>query len=285
MQRKAWIFVSIICQDFILSFAIVDAGYLGTAFTYVYDRNTNHFYEEKKDIPYAFAEEFRPSLQKSWRLEQGKQCWLVEPLTERQLALYFRGEKLSFSATLSLTDQGINVLAPAKDRPYHYTYKNQALAIEGQYKLHGKKHFFTNDCASIDFSYGYPPRDTFWNWASLLGYSKSGDAVGINLVSPFNDELENCLWFNGEVTLLGKADFAYSKPMDKYNATIAVSGRQKLKIRFFPEGARKENTDLLLLKSQFTQVFGQFVAEYSKDESKTIVIEGFGLLEEHHAFW
>ena len=51
-----------------------------------------------------------------------------------------------------------------------------------------------------------------------------------------------------------------------------------------PKGARKENINVLLMKSKFTQVYGP-MSGFIKEDGDIVKIDGFGVMEEHEALW
>lgn len=284
-QRKAWVFAGILTDEFILSLAIVDAGYIGNGFIYVYERKTGLFYEERKQLPFYFQDGFRPSLKNIWQLKIGNSYWLIDPCANNKLVFVYNGSKISTEFSIQLNENGLNTIAPAQENPYHFTYKNMSLPTQGHYIIKGKRHSFSSQNAVIDFSNGYPPRQTFWNWASLIGKTSDNQTIAINLVDGFNDGMENCLWLDRTPILLEKAQFHYNRPIDNYNTEILTDGTTKLQLHFFPEGSRCENINLFLLKSKFVQAFGEFSGKVFLADNKELSIHGIGIVEEHNALW
>jgi hypothetical protein len=77
---------------------------------------------------------------------------------------------------------------------------------------------------SIDFTKGYPPRETIWNWLSFIGNTESGKIIAVNLVDRFNANMENILWVNGQKQLLSNAKFTLQEPYDKTDWLIENGG-------------------------------------------------------------
>jgi len=134
----------------------------------------------------------------------------------------------------------------------------------------------------LDFTLGYPPRRTFWNWAAGSGQA-GGERIGFNLVAEFNEGLENALWIGGRILPLAQAHFRYEKGALERTWRVRTEDGV-FEATFEPEGKRAENIDVLVISSKFTQMFGRFVG--------TLLIEGErvpftadGVVEEHHAVW
>src|SRR5262249_5256361 len=54
-QRKAWLYLGAMTDRYMVGYAVVDAGLLGTGFAYAYDRERGLLVEEKVTVPIAFA--------------------------------------------------------------------------------------------------------------------------------------------------------------------------------------------------------------------------------------
>ncbi|MCB1179821.1 MAG: DUF2804 domain-containing protein [Leptospiraceae bacterium] len=282
LTRKAWVFSGIITEEYIIGFAIVDAGYIGTAFCYLWDRKNQVYLEEKSDRFFGFPESFNPSLSSDWSLEDGAKKWSFRK-KDNQYIVSFIGKKINLEYSLTETENGVSVIAPSKDRPFHFTYKNMNLKANVKLNMNGENINFEGYFGTIDFSKGFPPRETFWNWASLSGVTEDGKSFALNLVTIFNDGLENILWLDEKIIPLGKAKFHYNQPISKNNTSVTTED-EIIEFNFFPEGERSENLNVLVLKSNFTQAFGKFEGKVNL-KNKILKIKGFGLLEEHTAVW
>jgi hypothetical protein len=162
-------------------------------------------------------------------------------------------------------------------------YKNMNLFSEVVLSLGNKEIKFDGNIGVLDFSKGYPPRETFWNWASFVGITSSGKEFALNATAIFNDGLENIYWLDKKPYPLGKATFSYEKPISD-NTTSIKDDSGILTLEFSPEGKRSEKLDALILKSHFTQAFGKFKGKIIH-AGEEILVSGSGLVEEHYALW
>jgi hypothetical protein len=281
-QRKSWVYVGFMHEDVIACMAIADAGVVGLAFAYFFDRKTKQFKEEKITHPLAFPTDFQPSLDKEWKLSSGNSVWKIYPLND-QLKFSFVGTDFSFRGSIQNSLTGLNTIAPSYQRPFNYTYKN--VALESTLELSYPEVSFSKKGFSgvIDYTFSYPQNNTFWNWACLCGQSVDGKAIGINLVSDYNNGLENCLWVDGKAYPLAQAVFIYDDPIDKNSCRLYTTDGI-LELRFIPEGSRKEDIHLIILQSQFIQPFGSFTGKVKIDGNE-FSVSGTGVLEEHYAVW
>ena len=282
-QRKAWIYACAFHEDLTVGFAVADAGYLGTGFFYVYDRAHDLRVEESLEIPFAFAEGFEPSLRAAWSFGLGGRRWRVDPEGEGMRVRY-EGKRLSCDLRMPSIEGGMTAIAPSLHRPFNHTYKRVALPAELSLRIDDRR--FERSLphgAGVDFTLGYPPRDTRWNWACLQGTTEDGRSFGLNLVALFNDQLENALWLDDRLIPLGNAVFSIGRPADQTPWTLRVA-EIDLTLVFTPEGARKDRKNLGLLRHDFVQPFGRFEGSF-RDDGRAVRVTGYGVVEEHASHW
>ncbi len=278
LQRKSWIFTSANDADFFIGFAIVDAGLLGKAFVYIFDKKNKKCIENHINIPLGFSADFDPSFQGSWKLGEYQVHY-----NENQLFCEVNTKQIKYRLSIEVDLKGISFMCPAGDRPFHFTYKNLHLKANAYVEFNGKQYKEREMVACIDFSKGYPPRHTFWNWLSFTGETESGKQIGLNLVDQFNGNIENVLWLDNEVIPVSKALFIYENPMEAGMVTInTVDGI--IEISMTAEGKRGEHMNFILMKSKFTQVFGQISGKI-RWKNQLLEIKGYGVIEEHEALW
>ncbi len=279
-KRKAWFFVGAYSPNIIVGFAIVDAGYIGKAFCYVYFPKTGQFLDEGKDKPFAFANDFEANFDSPWQLGN----YEIKTIG-KQLIFTYKGSKFNLQLDCQQSHDGLSFICPSKgsNRPFHFTYKNLLLPTAIVLEQKGKKQFFDNIFAAIDYSKGYPPKRTYWNWASFVGQTKKGLAVGINLVHLFNDDMENIVLFDKQYFLLGAVEFIY-QTVPRLSEWKVRSLDGSLELVLQPKGLREENINIKILQSKFVQFFGKITGKI-KIKEQWHSLEGFGVMEEHKAVW
>ncbi|AEF39538.1 DUF2804 domain-containing protein [Hoyosella subflava] len=280
-QRKAWIYTAAFTPRFTVGLAVVDAGFLATAFVYVHDRQREVFTEQKAVVPAGFPAGFQPSLDVTWRVARGPRNWEITRSGAGWAAKY-SGSGLGIGIDIDDHGRGLTAISSAPGRPFHHTYKLCSLKCRLSVRTEGRM-VTQEGHAALDFSLGYPPRDTRWNWASLDGMTADGQQVGINLVAHFMNGLENALWIDGAVIPLGQAVFTYEpeNTLDRWNVAT-VDGY--VNIDFYPDGERKENLRAGVMASVFSQPFGRFEG-HIRTRSGLVPISGRGVTEQHRAVW
>jgi hypothetical protein len=277
-QRKAWMYAGAFTERYYAGFAIADAGIVATAFAYIFDAQTGRYVEEKTTAPFGFSSGFDPDLKTTWMLKK----FSITPDGDKLVCSY-QGKRLQIKMTVTENGKGATTIAPAGDRPFHHTYKNLLLPTQVVAKADGQEVNFGGNIGGIDFSKGYPPRHTFWNWASMNAVTESGIEFGVNLIADFNNSIENALWVNGEVSQLSQATFSYGRPVEKSPWQIdTLDG--VLSMEFKPMGMRSENINALFMLSRFKQPFGIFTGTV-RLSGQNHKFTGYGVVEEHFAKW
>jgi hypothetical protein len=124
----------------------------------------------------------------------------------------------------------------------------------------------------IDDTAAYYERHTRWRWCAGVGRAADGRAVAWNLVSGVNDpasDSERTVWVEGIPSEAGPSVFGEDL-------------RSVDKLRFAPEATRERSDNLVLIRSSYRQPFGIFEGELP---GGVALAEGYGVMEEHDAWW
>ena len=280
--RKAWWYAGVYTEDLVIGFAVCDAGYAGLGFAYIYDLKTGTLIEEGSHKGLAFAQNFQPQLDGKWQLDAGAGRWRVKP-EDAAFAVTFQGKRLTLDLKIDHDKQGLTAIAPAGLRPFNQTYKRIGSGVSGHVVSDGVRREISGPWGAIDFTAGYPPRHTAWNWAALAGTTESGQKFGINLVGDFNAGLENALWIDDDLIPLGACEFQY--PTDPAQGPWRMMTRDGVvQLEFTPHGVRRETLDRWLVRTHFVQPFGSFSGKITTDG---IIqrLRGTGVVEEHDSLW
>ena len=157
------------------------------------------------------------------------------------------------------------------DGSYAWTRKQGGVRAYGRIVVDGRPRVFEAG-AVIDDTAAYYARHTHWHWAAGVGVAQDGRAVAWNLVSGVNDpprSSERTVWVDGEPHEVGPCSFADD-----------LRGVDSL--RFEPEAVRERRENLLLVRSSYRQPFGSFSGELP---GGIALAEGYGVMEEHDAWW
>lgn len=268
--EKRWQFAAIASEDHLVSAAVAHFGYLGYAFAYCWDRETGKLRKFKHIVPGAVgitvasapdegASAFWSPLDAVTfdpvgnRLEVRAWDWRAE--------IDFDGDAQAFDAAWAIPSAG-----------GHRTRKRMGEGAGGTLWLDGKPRELKGRGLK-DWSRGQLARETSWRWAA--GAGMVGDkVVAWNLRTGFDDptEVENAVWVDGEPVSVGRA-------------TIEPGGSWRVEagplvLQFSPDGEHREDLNLLLLASRYTQPWGRFDGKWDGRP-----LTGYGVVEDHWARW
>lgn len=296
-REKRWLYVGIYTEDLIIGIAVVHAYYVGNVFCYVYDRKRDILWEQERVAPLAKGIRVDRGLHKGivsyhtaaekiyidTDLQQGKRFLDVQLKSE--------GREIDIRAEIidSLEDSPpLQVITPTSKEDFTFTHKNAGLPVLGSVRLGNVRYELDSerDSAVIDYSIGFPARETFWNWASGTGRLKDGRWVGLNLVAPIFDSKnnENAFWIGGDWIKISAVKFDYD-PKDPLQDWKITSQDGILDLVFKPIGRRVQDINYQVVASRFQQPFGIFTGQAKLPSGEIIEINFPGVVEEHFARW
>jgi hypothetical protein len=165
---------------------------------------------------------------------------------------------------------GVETVCASGDS-YAWTRKQGGVRVHATITIDGYPRTFEAR-AIIDDTAAYYERHTHWRWCAGVGRSHDGRELAWNLVSGVNDppeRSERTVWIDGTPHEVGPCSFAEN-----------LRGVDAL--RFEPEAVRERRENLLLVRSSYRQPFGTFSGELP---GGLALAEGYGVMEEHDAWW
>ncbi len=163
----------------------------------------------------------------------------------------------------------------------HATQKSSGMPVTGAVRTWRGDYDLAGGVASFDYSNGLLARETQWRWASAHTLD-----MGFNLQAGYFGACENALWLDGQVHALGPAHFLYDKddPMERWHI---FTEDDQLDLYFTPEGARREDKNLVVAASRYIQPIGTFSGWFRSgpDEPKRMVTQLAGVTEDHASRW
>ncbi|MFL5822719.1 MAG: DUF2804 domain-containing protein [Solirubrobacteraceae bacterium] len=165
---------------------------------------------------------------------------------------------------------GVEAVCPA-GASYAWTRKQAPVSARLEIELDGAMRSLEGR-AVIDDTAAYYPRHTHWHWSAGIGRSSEGLEVAWNLVSGVNDpqvSSERTVWVAGVPDEVPPCSF--SEDLTRID-----------ELRFRPEAIREHRENLLLVRSSYRQPFGTFSGRLPGGIELS---EGFGVTEEHDAWW
>lgn len=283
---KQFQFVSIVTEAFIIGVAIADIRYLGSAFCYLYDRNSNVVEENSWLRPFNLDLTTTNSPYNGATEIACRQVMFSIANGQWKLHLNTKHVKANIKLTPKPTSQPMAMCSPTGYSGWTYTQKHNALALSGHLIVDGNDVDLASATGGYDFSCGYMRRETSWRWASINTYI-NGVSFGLNLAAGVNETggCENALWVDGVRFLLGPVHFNFSRT-DTEQAWQIHSTDGRVRLTFSLLNKRSEKLNLWLLKSNFRQFIGYFNGSIEDHQGTIHQLENvIGLTEDHFARW
>lgn len=294
LHYKQFQYFGMISDDLLAGCALVDTGWLGMAFAYVYDCHSGTLVEKTwrsplgrhlvlSDSPRQGTSQFRHRHLNIDMTYQDCPEGLRKSLVLESKALSMRAEMLE-----PLPYQPMSLCTRAGINGWVYANKVAGVGVTGEVRYGQVLRQLTADSCfgHHDFSAGYMRRETHWNWACLSA-NIGGRRLGINLSCGVNETSfsENCLWLDDRLHPIGGTSFAYN-PGDLMAPWHIHSADGLVDLYFTPRGRHREYLDLKLFASNFSQLFGQFTGTLHTPEGKPVPVKDvWGFVEEQYAKW
>lgn len=286
LHHKRWQYVGMASGELFVGLAVVDLGWAGTAFVYVFDRLRRRLLLDwsADGLPGWHA---RLSDQPVQGMQARFQCGAghIELKQQGQGAIEVdvRLEELQMQARLEWADRPPFLLAvgPVDGGSVHTTHKSPGLPLSGWLECQGQRHGLAGGVACLDSSSGLLPRRTQWRWACAHDLG-----LGFNLQSGYFGDHENALWLDGQIVPLGAArfDFDARNPLAEWRIS---TDDELLDLRFRPEGARSDDRHWGVVASRYVQPVGTFHGRVraSPQAPWRLVEQLVGVTEDHESLW
>ncbi len=288
LQGKTWHYVGIFGERCVAAFAIIDLGWVTSAFAYVFDRERRALVADLSftglpGVAAHVSDHAGEGSRSTWK-GGGAELSLTYPAGGGAWQVRARARGLEIDATLQARDAPPTMCAIATidGGTGNCTHKTVGLAATGSVEVTGGKRWdLGGSTAVIDHTRGILARETRWRWAMA---SKPG--LGFNLVEGFNGPVENVAWIGDRIVPLGAAHFTFDKrdPMKPWHITCDGGA---LDLEFRPEGKRAEDKNLVVAVSRYVQPIGTFhgTIRPAAGAAPITVTNLVGVTEDHEARW
>ncbi|RJO68662.1 MAG: DUF2804 domain-containing protein [Myxococcales bacterium] len=296
LRAKRWRFVGLYAPSVIVGAAVVDSGYVGTAFVYAWDRESKRLAEFKAMSPLARAMRISDHATHGEArvvigdaevsihyTEQGDRLEVDVPVAGGRLMI-----EASFDSSRSAGEPH-QIVSPTPGGRFAFTHKIAALPAEATVRApFGERRLTRGQCfAAIDHTAGFHDYRWEWRWTSLGGLSRNGQRVGLNLVAPTPHPTitENALWVDGRRYPVSQANFDFDRAaiLSPWHISTADGA---VDLVFTPEGERAETIEAGLVMSRFHQPFGAFSGRLKPPDGPALELVAVpGVCEDHAARW
>ncbi|WP_374583953.1 DUF2804 domain-containing protein [Pseudoduganella sp.] len=283
-HHKKWHYVALVSEQVMAAVAIVDLGWTSTCFAYAFDRNDS-------DMMANFSQDGLPGrLSVGVGDHAGAPSWFrtrsteisIEPLPGNRYQLKLRCPYMEIDAEFGPPSAPLLLATGAvQGGALHGTQKSPGMPLSGEVRTFRDAYSLDGGVASFDYSNGLLARETSWRWASAHNLE-----LGFNLQSGYFGGNENALWIDGEVLPLAPAHFIY-EPKDPMQRWHIFTEDDQLELFFTPDGARKQDRNMLVAASRYIQPVGYFSGwvRRAPDAPKRIVTQLPGVTEDHYSRW
>ena len=291
LRRKRWIYAAIATERLFIGMAISDLRYAANAFLFVAEvgpggRMLADFSAigvprlgcRVGDRPEEGCDAwFRsPTARLSFHRPRGSSCYEVSATT-REIQLHASLDTAGAPAPLAA------ILKPEAS-PLMITEKRVLMPTRGRVEVRGERRSLDGAVAGIDYSQGYPPRETTWRWGFFLGRSTDGRPLAMNLVQGFNGQPECVVWYDGRSYPLGEGRFSFEaeNPMSPWR----IQTDDGADLSFLPSTVHQEAHDLGLVSSRFFQPVGLYRGHFQIPGKGRVEVDNApGVAEDQRVRW
>lgn len=291
-RHKRWMYVAVATEDLYIGAAVVDLRYAANAFAFAVETGPSG---GKMLADTSFLGVPGIGCRVGNKPESGCDVWFRAPGAKLSLE---RGEgasryelqivtsKLTVHASLEVPKApGLCAITRPANSPGMFTEKRALLGVRGAATIGGLRRSLDGALAGFDYTQGFPPRETAWKWAYLLGKTESGRGVGLNLVEGWNGQPECAVWIDDEVHPVGEGVFVFdhARPLLPWHISTSCGA---VDLTFKPAAAHQERRNLLVVQSFFVQPAGVFAGTLrlpGRPEER--IIAAPGVVEDQFVRW
>jgi hypothetical protein len=294
-RKKRWNYWCVTTPDFLFSITLSNIDYMGLAFAYYLDFESQRFIEQTVMVPLGKGFELPDTPAGDVRFEH-RQMKLAFLNTPQGASLQvespaFGGQALSADLRVIYPPghETLNVVIPWNKDRFQFTSKQNCLPAVGLINLGHTARPVESAFACLDFGRGVWPYKCFWNWSSFSGLSGQA-VVGVNLGAGWTDGsglTENGLCLDGRLEKLGEdVQFTYDPAHFMAPWRLCSTKTRQVDLVFTPFFERVAKTDLAVLRSEVHQMIGRFSGTLTSAAGLVYPIENLvGWAEDHHARW
>ncbi len=300
LRSKRWHFVGIYSSDVVAGVAIVDAGYMKTAFAYAADLHSKRLTKFQAKAPmfgpciniYGGAMESEAVFRRGGNhicIRSGRAgsniCHVDVDVATKDGRLIIDTD-IDISTKKTLPHQ---VISPTPSGSFFFTHKCASLPTEGMIATPCCTFSLAKKSASsaVDITAGLHDYHWQWRWASMAGFADNGVRIGLNLAEPvYNNQWhENAMWIDGKRIQTSVPNFNFdAKDLMKPWQVRTENG--EVELEFVPQANFSERVNLMLIKDDFAQLAGVFSGYISNTDGNRINIDRLpGVVETHVAKW
>lgn len=288
-QEKRWIYVALVREPWMIALALVDLGYLQTAFGFAYHEGRGlradlrtipglpGLSSVKQDGVHRIDARVRaPGARFAVRERRG------EPVLEVRAST--RDLELRASLDLSQAAPALTAIAPVRGGVVDVTEKRVLAPVRGAALVRGERVDLDGGVGGFDLTVGLLARETRWNWGFFMGRTESGEPLAMNLVQGFVGQPECALFGANSLHSLSEGRFEYDKEQLDRPWRVRTE-RGECDLVFTPGAVHSEALDLGVLRSRFVQPVGAFQGTIQRGGERLRIAHALGVVEDQDMLW
>jgi hypothetical protein len=290
VRRKRWLWGTIASPELLAGFAVVDLGYVASAFAYAWHFGEGRMLADRSALGPGFCGRVGDSAEEGCAARFGcgrSAARITRPEGTSAYEVEFKLRDLRLAARLETRGSPIPLSAVAAMPPdaVATTQKRVRLGTTGELLVGDRRFSLDGALGGLDYSHGYPPRRTRWKWAFALGQAASGEPFALNLVEGFVGEPECAAWVGDELLPLAEGRFEFNG--DDLLAPWRVrTADGAADLVFEAGGMHREEKNLRLVVSHFVQVAGRFRGTIALPGRAPLRLDGVpGVTEDQDMLW
>lgn len=302
LRIKEWDYYYIGNDQFGIALTIADNAYIGLGSISLLDFASKTYITKSAMTFFPMGKTNMPSSSRSGNvLFKTKKCKIsfTNDGKKRVLAAHYNNfdKKLDFDCVLELYDEPSEsmVIATPFEKKHHFYYnqKINCIKAKGKATIGGKVYTFNpyESYATLDWGRGVWTYANTWFWASMSGVS-GGKKLGFNLGYGFGDNkdaTENMLFYDGKAHKIEQVTFHIQKKAngkeDYLKPWKFTSNDKAIELEFTPILNRRDNTNIVFLKSLQNQVFGVYNGAMKINDEIVIIKDMIGFAEKVKNWW
>ncbi len=296
-RRKKWVYWGIMSREGTLGITIADVDYfkLGCVFFATFN---NSFSEELGKITFSSKSIHIPNSPFESATFSNPDLAIEVKVEEDKTSIEIDGEikkKHIHANIIILRDTNyptLNVVVPWNNRRFQFTSKQLPFPAIGEVNINNTKLTFSADSsfACLDYGAGKWKYKTAWNWLAGTTITSSGnERIAINLGAKWTDNTgqnENGIWIGNNFKKINEnVTFSWNPKTPEKPWIIRSKDVSNIELILEPFFIRRSKTNLILLKSEITQVFGEIKGTLRVDNDIITLESAIGWAEEHNARW
>jgi Protein of unknown function (DUF2804) len=288
-HHKRWMYLAIASDELFLAVAVVDLGYLMTAFTFAQVAGERGLRVDRSVIvPPRLGEVNDTAGEGSLaRVRLGRSSLrIARPAGAAHYVVDIDVKDLIVHARLDVAaaPPAIAAIAAPPGGVVNATEKRVLLDTLGEAIVAGRRWSLDGALAGYDYTNGYLARRTSWKWGFALGRARTGERVALNLTQGFVGAAECAVWVDRELFPIGEGRFSFdpAAPMSPWTVGSECGA---VDLRFEPAGLHAEHKNFGIIASRFIQPVGMFRGAVRAGDRALELERVWGVVEDQEVLW